>query len=145
MLEQRAEKLCGVQTAGATRATGMMVALTSSAQLNEEGVRCNILLFKFGTSFVSSPPLYLMLCTPSLSAVRAMVHAISLADDVTVGLGNMGIGLVDVTRLLNDAGGGLVLVDGGRGILDVVAQLLTVGTCAGDTVMLLAAFNTVWT
>jgi hypothetical protein len=46
-----------------TRATKMMVASTSSAQLNDEGVQCDILSFKVGTSFVSSPPGYLTLCT----------------------------------------------------------------------------------
>jgi hypothetical protein len=60
--------LCGAQAVGATRATGMTIALTLFAQLNDEGIHCNILLFMVGT-LVSSPLGYLSFHTPSLLAI----------------------------------------------------------------------------
>ena len=72
-----------------------------------------------------------------------MIGGTSPIDNTAVGLGNVGAALVGMTRLLGDAGGGLVPCDGSRGVLGAVVQLLAVGMCDSDVVMSLVAFGAV--
>jgi len=121
LLEQSTEKSQGARAAGVTSVmrVGVMVALTSSAQSNDECARhvvsLPVVLVVVHTSFVSSFPGFL---TPHIPLL-AIVLATSLVDNMMVGFGD--VGLVGAIQSLGNARGGLVLSDGGRGALGAVA------------------------
>jgi hypothetical protein len=98
----------------------------------------SVVLGMMRTAFASSFPCFLTPRIPSSAAVRAAILAMSAVDDTTVGS-------VGATRLLDETGVVLVLIDGDGDILDAFMRVLAVGTRFIDVWVLFVVFDAVWT